>query len=376
MSKYYFLVLVLFLFVACNSSEGKTAPKVSEIKEKKLVPILNLKEANKLAMLPLGCINVSYPNKLNQTIGSANDLKSPEELHPAFYGCFDWHSSVHGHWSLVSLLKQFPDLENAADIKEQLLNNISKEHIENEVAYFFGKYNTSYERTYGWAWLLKLVEELHTWNDPVARKLENNLQPLTNLIVKKYIDFLPKLRYPIRVGEHTNTAFGLTFAWDYANTLGDELLKKSIENSAKNFYLKDIDCPLSWEPSGYDFLSPCLQEAAIMQRVLPKEEFKVWLEGFLPQLKNKDFTFAVGEVSDRKDGKLVHLDGLNFSRAWALNRITRGLPEYNHLSDIVGQHINYSLPNIVGDSYEGGHWLGSFAMYALNSVENKKLNRN
>ena len=247
---------------------------------------------------------------------------------------------------------------------------MSKENILTEVAYFQPKHNASYERTYGWAWFLKLVEEIHTWDDPLARELEQNLQPLTDLIVKKYIEFLPKLNYPIRVGEHTNTAFGLTFAWDYAVTVGDMTLKNSIEKSAKDFYLKDADCPITWEPSGFDFLSPCLQEAAIMKRVLPKSEFKNWLASFLPQLKNKNFTLSVGEVSDRSDGKLVHLDGVNFSRAWALNKIIVDLPEYNHLKKIAFKHINYSLPNVVGDSYEGGHWLGSFAVYSLNSISN------
>ncbi|TCI90162.1 DUF2891 domain-containing protein [Tenacibaculum sp. M341] len=367
------VISVIVLMCSCNKKEEtkKTTDSTKEsVVEVVKIDKLNLAQANKLATLPVGCITVEYPNKLNQTIGGGEDLKSPKELHPAFYGCFDWHSSVHGHWSLVSLLKQFPNLNNAEVVKSQLLQNISKENIEKEVAYFHGKHNKSYERTYGWAWLLKLAEELHTWDSETARQLENNLQPLTDLIVQKYIDFLPKLRYPIRVGEHTNTAFGLTFAWDYAITVKNSELKSLIQKSAERFYLNDVSCPLSWEPSGYDFLSPCLQEAAIMKRVLHKEEFKKWLAEFLPQLKNKNFQFPVGEVSDRKDGKLVHLDGVNFSRAWAINKIIKDLPEYNHLQNIANQHIQYSLPNLVGDSYEGGHWLGSFAIYALNSLPN------
>ncbi|CAM1344795.1 DUF2891 domain-containing protein [Tenacibaculum amylolyticum] len=365
MKPFIFVSIVALLF-ACKPEERKT--------EKVEIPVveieqLNLKQANKLATLPVHCINIEYPNKLNQTIGSNADLQSPKELHPTFYGCFDWHSSVHGHWSLVSLLKQFPELDDSETIKTQLLQNISKENIEKEVAYFHGKYNKSYERTYGWAWLLKLAEELHTWNDTTAKELKQNLQPLTDLIVQKYLEFLPKLRYPIRVGEHTNTAFGLTFAWDYANTVGNTELKSLIEKRAKDFYLKDEDCPITWEPSGFDFLSPCLQEAAIMKRVLPKEEFAVWLGNFLPELKNSNFKLPVGEVSDRTDGKLVHLDGVNFSRAWALYTIIDELPEYNHLKNVANTHINYSLPNLVGDSYEGGHWLGSFAIYALNTAK-------
>jgi len=369
--KSFFITFSLLLLVSC--SQTKKSSSEDKVTENTVVEIeslsLNIEQANKLASLPIHCIQVEYPNKLNQTIGSNEDLQSPRNLHPAFYGCFDWHSSVHGHWSLVSLVKQFPTLENAETIKQQLLQNISKENIEKEVQYFYGKYNKSYERTYGWAWLLKLAEELYTWNDPVAKELEKNLQPLTDLIVKKYIEFLPKLKYPIRVGEHTNTAFGLTFAWDYANTVNNNELKLLIETRAKAFYLKDQNCPLSWEPSGFDFLSPCLQEAAIMKRVLSKELFNDWFSKFLPQLKDPNFEFPVGEVSDRKDGKLVHLDGVNFSRAWALNKIMQDLPEYNHLKKVVNQHIEYSLPNLVGDSYEGGHWLGSFAIYALNSAK-------
>lgn len=379
MKKYLVLLIIIPIF-SCNSTKEKNQPIETEIKTVSTsqstpilgIPKLNLKGANTLAKLPLHCINTEYPNKLSQTIGSDDDLKSPSTLHPAFYGCFDWHSSVHGHWSLVSLLKQFPNMDNAESIKQRLLKNISKENIEAEVQYFYGKHNKSYERTYGWAWLLKLAEELHTWDDEISRTLETNLQPLTDLIVDKYIEFLPKLNYPIRVGEHPNTAFGLSFAYDYANTVNNEELKTLIEQRAKDFYIKDTGCPITWEPSGFDFLSPCLEEAALMKRVLPIADFKTWLNTFLPQLKDQNFKLETGVVSDRTDGKLVHLDGVNFSRAWSLNKIAEGLPEYAHLKNIANHHINYSLPSIVGDSYEGGHWLGSFAIYALNSTEKNK----
>lgn len=367
--KYFYSLFTILLFLSCNQDK-ETKITHSFQQDGINIPVLNLEQANRLMSLPLHCIETEYPNKLNQTLGSGKDLKSPKELHPTFYGCFDWHSSVHGHWSLVALLKKFPNIESAAEARAKLKRSITKENILIEVEYFKGKYNSSYERTYGWAWLLKLAEELHTWNDELAKELEENLQPLTDLIVNKYKDFLPKLKYPIRIGEHTNTAFGLTFAWDYSNTLGDEELKKIIDNRAKDFYLNDQNCPLSWEPSGFDFLSPCLQEAAMMKRVLTTKEFLSWLDAFLPQLKDKDFSLSVGEVSDRTDGKLVHLDGVNFSRAWALNKIIKGLPAYKHLKKNAFEHINYSLPNVVGDSYEGGHWLGSFAVYALKSINN------
>lgn len=363
-------ILFLFILIAFTSCNTPTVQKQETPPENIETPKLTLEQAKRLINLPLHCVNTEYPNKLGQTIGSNEDLQSPQDLHPAFYGCFDWHSSVHGHWSLVSLLKQFPQLENADDVKKILLDNMSKENIEKEVQYFYGKYNNSFERTYGWAWLLKLAEELHTWDDETARTLEQNLQPLTDLIVQKYMEFLPKLNYPIRVGEHTNTAFGLTFAWDFATTVGHKELEGMIEKRAREFYTNDADCPITWEPSGYDFLSPCLQEAAIMKRVLLKDEFKNWFSEFLPTLQKINYELAVGEVSDRKDGKLVHLDGVNFSRAWCFFTIVKDMPEYAHLKNIANQHIRYSLPNLVGDSYEGGHWLGSFAIYALNTAAN------
>lgn len=368
--KLMLLCMPFLLFFNCRpADEKKEETTVSKPqKEPVAIPTLRLEAANHLAELPMHCIQTEYPNKLGQTLGSSSDLKEPKVLHPAFYGCFDWHSAVHGHWSLVSLLKQFPELDKYDKITRLLLQNISLENIQEEVRYFHDRHNLSFERTYGWAWVLKLAEELHTWNSPLARELEANLQPLTDLIVDKYRDFLPKLNYPIRVGEHSNTAFGLAFAYDYATAVGNETLKMLIVNRSKDFYYNDTDCPLDWEPSGFDFLSPCLEEAALMRRVLPLAEFQTWLIAFLPQLKDPDFSLEMGKVSERTDGKLVHLDGVNFSRAWSLYEISKDLPEYAHLKNIANAHVNYSLPSIVGDSYEGGHWLGSFAIYALNVI--------
>lgn len=370
MKSLYALLFVASLWGCQSSKKEKNAALVSNetpvvIAE---IPKLDLTHANKLAELPLHCINIEYPNRLSQTLGDDNDLKTPHVLHPAFYGCFDWHSAVHGHWSLVSLLKNFPDLEGADMIKQRLIKNMSEENIAAEVAYFKGKHNYSFERTYGWAWLLKLAETLHTWDDETAKTLEANLKPLTDLIAEKYIDFLPRLNYPLRVGTHPNTAFGLSFAYDYAEAVNHEALKNAITERAKVFYMNDENCPMSWEPSGSDFLSPCLEEAALMKRLLSKEEFSVWIDKFLPQLKNKNYNLEPGKVSDRTDGHLVHLDGVNFSRAWNFYKIAEGLPEFSHLKNIANQSINHSLPSIFEDSYEGGHWLGSFAIYSLNSV--------
>lgn len=379
MNKFIFRLagfFILFLILSCNNSEvelGKKQPDKAVKKEATdsidvQKPLrLTLEQANNLAELPLSCMQVEYPNKLGQTLGGKKDMGEPHQLHPAFYGCFDWHSAVHGHWSLVKLLKDFPLLSKADLIRSKLKENITEKNIQAEVVYFQGEHSKTFERTYGWAWLLKLAEELHSWNDPLALELSKNLQPLTDLVVDRYIEFLPKLKYPIRVGEHTNTAFGLSFAWDYANTVKHSSLKMVIENRAKDFYLNDSNCPLNWEPSGYDFLSPCLEEIDLMRRILKKEEFIEWINKFAPQLISKQFQLKAGEVSDRTDGKLVHLDGLNFSRAWVLYGLAKQYPEYKHLTNVANEHVEYSLPNLVDDSYEGGHWLGSFAIYALDN---------
>jgi len=357
--------LVTFLFLGCKNQQKQEVKEDVSLE----IPELTFNEANRLVRLPLECLQTEYPNKLNQSLLDSTHLGSPRELHPAFYGCYDWHSSVHGHWSMVSLLKQFPSLNQASTIRNKLVENISKENILKEVTYFNMTGNSSYERTYGWAWILKLAEELHTWNDPLARDLENNLQPLTDFIVAAYVDFLPKLNYPIRVGEHSNTAFGLSMAWDYAVVTEDDTLKNIIATSVERFYKNDDHCPLSWEPSGFDFLSPCLEEASLVRRIYGPAMFKKWLDKFLPQLENPEFNMEPAIVSDRTDGKLIHLDGLNFSRAWCLYGIAETLPQYSHLKQIATKHINYSLPKIVDDNYGGTHWLGSFAIYALNTAQ-------
>lgn len=351
------LFLSVFLMLSCNQK-----PPQSET----TAPItLGLGQANTLSKLPMECITQEYPNKLGQVLGSNQDLKSPFELRPAFYGCFDWHSAVHGHWSLIVLLNNFPDLDNQEEIVSTLENHLTQENIEIEIAFFNDKNNTSFERTYGWAWLLKLAEALHQSENPRLKTLEQNLQPLTDLMVERYIEFLPKLIYPIRIGEHSNTAFGLSLAWDYSISLNNIKLQNAIKNRALDYYTNDLNCPLTWEPSGYDFLSPCLEEAYLMSKILEQEEFEKWIETFIPNISNSDFTIEPAKVSDRTDGKLVHLDGLNFSRAWCLKGIAQKLENSPHLILLANRHIEYSLPNLVGDSYEGGHWLGTFAIYSM-----------
>ena len=327
---------------------------------------LTLERANGLAKLPIKCLQQEYPNKLSQLLVDSTELAGPKELHPAFYGCFDWHSSVHGHWSLVYLLKKFPDLSNREEIIQKLRVNLSAENIKQEVTYLNKPHEKSYERTYGWAWLLKLQYELETLHEPFAPELAANLRPLTDLLVQRYIEFLPKLNYPLRNGTHTNTAFGLSLAWDYAVYARNTPLQNSIRENALRLFLNDTDCPFNWEPSGTDFLSSCMEEIGIMQRVMPEKEFLKWLKDFAKPLFDKKYKWEPGKVSDRTDGHLVHLDGLNFSRAWNLYRLANQYPkQLGHLRTLADEHLVFSLPAIVDGNYEGEHWLASFALHAF-----------
>jgi hypothetical protein len=354
----FFAIVILFLW-ACKDLQKSEVQMVYNHENIEM----NKDQASKLIELPLQCVTQEYPNKLNQVIGDSTDLKSPKALHPTFYGCFDWHSAVHGHWSMVELLQLYPDLNQAESIKKVLQLHLTKNNIAKEIEYFQKEINKSYERMYGWAWLFKLSQALHEWDDPNGKILHANLQPLINVLKDKFESFVPKLIYPIRVGEHTNTAFALNMMHDYAKSLNDQELLNQIKAAALRYYQNDENCPLSWEPSGFDFLSPCLEEAVLMQKVLDKESFKSWINHFLPQLSKKDYSLETAKVSDRSDGKLVHLDGLNFSRAWNLFKLSK-VEGFAHLQPIAVQHFNAAYPNLVGDGYEGGHWLGSFAVYA------------
>jgi hypothetical protein len=338
---------------------------------------LNTKSADHFASLALNCIQKPFPYKPGHVIQDSADIELPKQFHPAFYGCFDWHSSVHGHWMLVRLLKLFPDMEKAEKIRMMLNTNLLKENLDMEAAYFRRNGTKSFERTYGWAWLLKLVEELHDWDDTDAKLWRENIVMLEEVIVNRYVDFLPRQEYPIRSGEHPNTAFGLTFAWDYARKVGNHEFSEMIETSARDYYLKDQHCPASWEPGGSDFLSPCLEEADLMRRILTIDEYWDWLHHFLPGIEEAKpiNLYKPVNVSDRSDPKIVHLDGLNLNRAWCLYGIRNTLYAKDHNRTIIEQaanaHLKATLPHITSGSYEGEHWLASFAVYAL-SVKSEK----
>jgi hypothetical protein len=331
------------------------------------------KKADYLYHFAYDCITQEYPNKPGEVLGSDAYLAPPRVIHPAFYGCFDWHSSVHGHWALVTIIRHFPSFEKREEIIVKLKSTLARENILRETAYFDDVNNKDFERTYGWAWLLKLDEALRDWDDPVAGELHRNLLPLVDLLSAKLAEFLDKLNYPIRVGEHTNTAFALSFAYDYAKKY-DPVLAKKIEEKARQYYLADCKCPITWEPSGFDFLSPCLQEASLMRKILPEKEFGKWLDAFLPGFrKNPGKFLKVAEVTDRSDGKLAHLDGLNFSRAWCLFEM--GLPTKNRkMTALAGEHFTYSYEKMDSGEYAGAHWLASFALMALIKSEPVSLN--
>jgi hypothetical protein len=363
------LAIVLFAALApaiSNPSTAQESPPVKMYAETANGLVLSVEGATHFARLALDCIRKEYPNKLSQTLESGDFLLPPSELHPAFYGCYDWHSSVHGHWMLVKLLREFPDLAERDAIVAGLTASINPANIAGEVVYFDHE-SGSWERMYGWAWLLQLAMEAEAWQGPVGEQLAASLVPLTRLIRDKYIEFLPRQEYPIRHGVHPNTAFGLSFALDYAHAAADTELAAAISSAALRYYSNDRDCPLGWEPSGADFLSPCLEEAALMARVVAGDTYLDWLKAFLPGLFGT-IELTPANVSDRSDPQIVHLDGLNLSRAWDLYIIADALPsdtDARRLRGWAARHLEASLPHVASEHYEGSHWLGSFAVYAL-----------
>jgi len=327
--------------------------------------------AERFARLALACVNKEYPNKLSHVLNSDADVASPCKLTPAFCGCYDWHSSVHGHWLLARLARTFPDASFAKEARAALGRSLTREKIKQEAAYLGGKGRQSFERPYGLAWLLQLCAELHEWDDPLARSLSVNLRPLEAAAIERLSSWLPKLTHPVRIGEHDQTAFALGLMLDYARSAGDETFGKLAGDAARRFFLEDKNCPLTYEPSGEDFLSPCLGEADVMQRVLSPNEFGKWLGGFLPQIPATDTAgwLPVAVSPDPSDPKLAHLDGLNLSRAWMLEGIAAGLPANDPrqpaLRAAIAAHRDSGLASVTGEHYEGGHWLGSFATYLV-----------
>jgi len=315
----------------------------------------------RFARLALDCVHKEYPNKIAHSLNSDADVKPPRELTPAFYGCFDWHSSVHGHWLLVRVARLFPP---ALDARRALARSLTPANLQQEAKYLAAEGRNSFERPYGLAWLLQLAAELQEWDDPDARQWSAAVGPLAQAATARVTAWLPKLAHPVRSGEHSNTAFAIGLMLDYARSTGSADFAKLLESRARDYYLKDTNCPLSYEPSGEDFLSPCLAEADLMRRILPRAEFTKWFTTFLPRVD-----LEPTQVTDVTDGKLYHLAGLNLSRAWMLDGILSKLPAADPrrvtLTALAGRLRQTGLGSIRSEHYEGGHWLGSFAVYLV-----------
>ena len=330
---------------------------------------LDAAAAARFAELALSCLHREYPNKIAHVMDSDADAHPPHELTPAFYGCFDWHSDVHGHWLLARLVHLFPDAPFASRARTELGRSLQPANIAGEVTYLTRAGRASFERPYGLAWLLQLSAELRMWQDPQAQQWATTLAPLEAAAAARIKSWLPVLHYPIRIGEHDQTAFSFGLIWDWAGASGDTQMRALLADAARRFYLNDRNCPLNYEPSGQDFLSPCLAEADFMRRVLDRAQFARWLATFLPGIPatGRANWLEPGVVTDRSDPKLAHLDGLNLSRAWMLEGIAYGLgKDDKRVSSLLAaatRHREAALPEVTGEHYEGGHWLGTFAVY-------------
>jgi hypothetical protein len=325
--------------------------------------------AERFFTLALQCVHQEYPNKIAHVLSSDEDVRPPRQLTPAFYGCFDWHSAVHGHWLLARLARRMPGSPAAAAARAALARSLTPENIRAEVVYLEGTGRASFERPYGLAWLLQLAQELREWDDPDAKAWAANLAPLEAATIKRVASWLPKLSHPVRSGEHSQSAFALGLMLDWSRATKNREFEGLLVKRIRAFYLADRDCPIAYEPSGEDFVSPCLAEADVVRRVLPPEEFAAWLGPFLPGIAIDGTASWVDPavVTDPTDGKLVHLDGLNLSRAWMLEGIAAGLPAADprvaSLRAAARAHGESGLAAVSGEHYEGGHWLGSFATY-------------
>lgn len=358
----------LMLTVAACSGPGDTGSEPSEnVSEAERPDPVTVED--RFATLALACVHREYPNKISHVLQSADDAKPPRELTPAFYGCFDWHSSVHGHWLLTRLLNTNPETVLATEIRTALSQSFTAEKFEGELAYYMAPGRNAFERPYGIAWYLQLVAELEESEDEELQAWRETLRPLEDAIVVKTRDWLPKLSYPVRLGTHNQTAFAFGLMLDYARTVENQAFEQELTDKILAFHRTDVNCPLSYEPSGEDFLSPCLMEADLMRRVLTDVEFSAWLGAFLPQIPvdgSSDW-LAPGIVLDASDGKLVHLDGVNLSRAWALEGIASALPQgdprIEALTASANLHREVGIAAVSDEHYSGSHWLASFATY-------------
>ena len=321
--------------------------------------------ASRLAALALASIARPYPHKLDHTMAGDADAQTPRALHPSFHGSYDWHSCVHMHWALARLHRRFAELPQRAAIEACFDRHFAPDAIGAEVAYLARSESASFERTYGWAWLLRLAAELD------APRWREAITPLARAFAARFTEFLPRTRHPIRYGTHANSAFGLALALDYARVAGDAALADACRTKAIAWFGNDRDAPARFEPSGTDFLSPSLIEAELMRRVLDARTFAEWLAAFLPRFADAapDALFTPVAVDDRTDAQLVHLDGLNLSRAWCWRGIAAALPPGDPRIGVAqaaaSRHLEAGWQGLASDAFVGAHWLATFALLAL-----------
>ena len=330
--------------------------------------------AARFARTALSNIRCEFPHKLDHVIAGAADVRAPRELHPAFHGSFDWHSCVHMHWLLVRIRRRFPSLPDRDEMDASLDHNLRTLAIDGEIAYLARPESGAFERPYGWAWLLKLAAELHAADDDDARRWSRALQPLASAFAARFLEFLPRTHYPVRHGVHSNSAFALALAIEYAEVSHDEALLLACMAKARQWFANDRNGPASWEPSGADFLSPVLMEAELMRRVLDRDRFAHWLSQFLEGFASAEpaSLFEPVQVGDRRDGHLVHLDGLNLSRAWCFGGIAAALPPGDARATVAGAaagvHFAAGWRGLSSEDFVGSHWLATFALLALEAA--------
>jgi hypothetical protein len=373
------LCLTVLILSACGQqSSEKVSPSEnktphSQLTGSDMTEPLSVELAERFSALALTCVHQEFPNKISRTTDTAEEIGRPMDLFPVFYGCFDWHSAVHGHWMLVRLLRTAPDGAWKDEARAKLAQSFTEKNIAGEIANFARPARGSWERPYGLAWFLQLTAELREWDDPQAKIWLERLKPLESDIAESLKTWLPNLAYPIRLGTHNQSAFAFGLIWDWAKVSGDAEMQTLIREKSLAFHKNDVNCPLSYEPSGEDFLSPCLMEADLMRRVLPDDEFSSWLSAFMPDIPTDGSSdwLAPGIVKDASDGKLVHLDGVNLSRAWNLYNIAGALPNSDPrraaLIASAKRHEEVGIAAVSDTHYSGSHWLASFATYLKTS---------
>lgn len=363
--------LQLILITILWSCQPKQEPVLHEHVTLPEMPELTEGTASGFVELSLHCVDRPYPYKIGYRFPSEDWVKPHTEVHPSFYGCWDWHSAVHGHWAMVKVLKTFPEIDQKDSIRLMLRKNLTQENLAAEYDFFANQsFTKGFERTYGWAWLLKLYAELATWEDEEAQQWKQNMQPLAELLSVKTGEYLKVLSSPLRPGTHANTAFSFGLMTEYAETMQDEVLMNAMKAFSRQHFSPDKNCPTAYEPSGTDFISPCLAEAALMSKLMPTETYLSWFQDFLPSPSTAEIQSIENPplVLDKEDPGIGHLIGLMFQRAWCLKQIAAVFgdtdPRKEYFLNIALKHLEAGERIMFESGYGGAHWLATFAIYA------------